>query len=1063
MSRSTVRPVLRISLLALSLSAGAVLAQQRTLPSEGVADRPVRTVALTNARVVTEPGRVLESATVLLRDGRIEAVGAGLRIPAGVASRDLGGATVFAGFIEPASSLGLPADHLRGGIKAASAPGQAPPHDQQGAEPGTPHWNRRAQPERSAARVLDYKPADAKTLRELGFTAVHSAPQAGVLAGQGALLSLIDAAPRRDAVLTAEVSQVFGFDFQFGSEYPGSLMGSIALIRQTLLDAQWYATAQAGPSQRGRSPTRLQHSQSLAALGPTLAGRQRVFMLMDDELDAGRFSAIAVEFKLDAVLVGSGHEYRLLPQLKAWNRPLVLPLNFPEAPAVEQPGIALQTALAELQHWEQAAANPARVAQAGLRFALSTRGLKEPGKQFWPALRRAVTAGLSEDAALRALTITPAELLNAGDRLGRVAPGQLANLVIADASLFRDEKAKLYEVWVEGERFELSALAAREPGTELSLRWHADNRAETWALTGTGDSRELALDQSRLKLKLLDGRWVALPEISPASWPARTARVEFLIGEGGTVEGFAETVDGRRYGFSGSTSATAAEQATDDAPTDPPRAIPAHRGYPAGEYARETTPPQAGDLLIRGATVWTNTEQGILEGADVRARGGRIVEVGKGLAAGRGSEVIEAQGQHLTAGIVDAHSHTAIARNVNEPSHAVTTEVRIGDVLDPTDISIYRQLAGGVTSANLLHGSANPMGGQNAVIKLRWGADAEGLVFEGAPSGVKFALGENVKQSNWGEAMTVRYPQTRMGVEQIMRDHFLAARAYASALSSGQPVRRDLRLEALVEILRGERLVHIHSYRQDEILMFVRLSQEFGFKVASFQHVLEGYKVAREMAEIGAGASTFADWWGFKMEVIDGIPHNGALMTRAGVISSFNSDSDEMARRLNMEAAKALRHGGLSDEEAWKLITLNPAIQLGIADRVGAIRPGLDADLVLWNAHPLSNYARAETTWVDGRRYFDRREDAQLQVQLLAERERLLGLAAADRRKSQSMSAEAKADEATPDGAKPVRTDPALLRLIQTDVRWLAHFGALRGLYHDGTDLNSCGINDHVH
>lgn len=1057
MSRSNVRPLARASILLLPFIAASAAAQQRTLPSEGVADRPARSLALTNARVVPEPGRVIENAVVLVRDGRIESVGAGLRVPAGAEVRDLGGATVFAGFVEPISTLGLPADHLRGGIKGGQ-PGQAPPHDQQAGQPGTPHWNRRAQPERSAARVLDYKPADAKPLRELGFAAAHSAPQAGILAGQGALISLIDTAPRRDAVLVPGVSQVFGFDFQFGSEYPGSLMGSIALIRQSLFDAQWYAGLQSPTAHRAMAQARLQHNQSLEALSTVLGGQQRVFMLMDDELDAGRFAAIASEFKLDAVLVGTGHEYRLLPQLKAWNRPLVLPLSFPEAPAVEQAGVALQTALADLQHWEQAPANAARVADAGLRFALSTRGLKEPAKQFWPAVRRAVAAGLSEEAALRALTTTPAELLKSGDRLGRIAPGQLANLVIADAGLFRDEKAKLYEVWVEGERFELAALRPRVPGNALSLRWHADGRSETWALSGTDESRELMLGESRLKLKQLDGRWVALPESSPAGWPARTARVEFALGEGGAVEGFAETVDGRRYGFSGTSTAAAAEQGSVDTPAEPPPAIPPHSGYPAGEYARTTLPPQAEELLVRGATVWTNGEQGVLERADVRVRRGRIVEVGQGLSAGRGAQVIEAEGRHLTSGIIDAHSHTSIARNVNEPSHAVTTEVRIGDVLDPTDINLYRQLAGGVTTANLLHGSANPMGGQNAVIKLRWGADAAGLVFDGAPTGVKFALGENVKQSNWGETMTVRYPQTRMGVQQIMRDHFIAARAYDAAIKRGEPVRRDLRLEALAEILRGERLVHIHSYRQDEILMFVRLSQEFGFKVASFQHVLEGYKVAREIAGIGAGASTFADWWGFKMEVIDGIPHNGALMTRAGVISSFNSDSDEMARRLNMEAAKALRHGRLSDEEAWKLVTLNPAIQLGISDRVGAVKPGLDADLVLWSAHPLSNYARAETTWIDGRRYFDRTEDAQLQAQILSERERLLALAATERRKTRSMTTEAKPDE-----TKPARTDPALLRLIQSDGRWLSHFGALRGLYHHGTDLNSCGINDHVH
>jgi imidazolonepropionase-like amidohydrolase len=1039
-----------VLVVAAAFAAMPVVAQQSTLPSEGVAERPLRHVALVNARVVTEPGRILDNATVLIQDGRIVAVGPRVRIPDGVERRDVAGATVFPGFVESISTLGLPKDHHRGGIKSGS-PGQQPPHDQQAELAGTPHWNRRAQPERQAARVLDYKPGDAKPLRELGFAAVHSAPQAGVLAGQGALLILVDSAPRRDALLSSDVSQVFGFDFMFGQEYPGSLMGSIALIRQSLLDARWYAAASADPAQRA------QLNQSLAALAPVMSGRQPVFMLMDDELDAGRFASIQREFELRAVLVGTGHEYRLLPQLRSYALPMVLPLNFPEAPAVERPGIALQTSLAELQHWEQAPANPARVEAAGLKFALSTRGMKEPAKQFWPAVRRAVAAGLSEQAALRALTTTPASLLGASEQLGRIAPGQLANLLVADENLFREDSAQLYEVWVEGERHQLKPLKERELGADLAVRWHADARSESWTLAGSGDSRELKIDDWSLKLKQQDGRWVGLPETAPSAWPTGAARVEFALAENNVVEGFVETADGRRHGFSAERSPSNGASVVDEAKpaADARAAIPAFAGYPAGEYARPTQPEAAGELLIRGATVWTNDSAGVLEGADVRVRSGRIAEIGRDLAPGRGAQVVEAAGRHLTAGIVDAHSHTAIARNVNEPSHAVTTEVRVGDVLDPTDINIYRQLAGGVTSANLLHGSANPMGGQNAVIKLRWGADAAGLVFAGAPTGIKFALGENVKQSGWGEGFTTRYPQTRMGVEQIIRDHFIAARTYQQALQKGEPVRRDLRLEALVDILRGERRVHIHSYRQDEILMFVRLSQEFGFKVASFQHVLEGYKVAREMAEIGAGASTFADWWGFKMEVADGIPHNGALLTRAGVITSFNSDSDEMARRLNMEAAKALRHGGLSDEEAWKLVTLNPAIQLGISDRVGAIKPGMDADLVLWSAHPLSNYARAETTWIDGRRYFDRAEDQQLQAQLLAERERLLGLAANDRRSSQAQKPGA-------DAPSPP-ADPALLRLIQGDRQWLSHFGALRGLYHDGADLNSCGINDHVH
>jgi imidazolonepropionase-like amidohydrolase len=354
------------------------------------------------------------------------------------------------------------------------------------------------------------------------------------------------------------------------------------------------------------------------------------------------------------------------------------------------------------------------------------------------------------------------------------------------------------------------------------------------------------------------------------------------------------------------------------------------------------------------------------------------------------------------------------------------------------------------------------MGGQNAVIKLRWGADADGLLFAGAPAGVKFALGENVKQSGWGDGFTTRYPQTRMGVEQLMREEFNAARDYAAQRSGkdGKGIRRDLRLEALAEILAGRRLIHIHSYRQDEILMFARLAKEYDLPVATFQHVLEGYKVADAIADLGAGGSTFADWWGYKMEVIDGIPQNGALMTRAGVLTSFNSDSNEMARRLNMEAAKAMRHGGLDEQEALKLVTLNPAIQLRIQDRVGSIEVGKDADLVLWSDHPLSNFARAEQTWIDGRRYFDREEDRVLQAQAGRERERLIQRALKDRSKSFEVAADAKDEGKEAAESKP---DPALVEALHSDRNWLIEHAAGRSLYHSGADLMSCGLQDHVH
>jgi imidazolonepropionase-like amidohydrolase len=351
--------------------------------------------------------------------------------------------------------------------------------------------------------------------------------------------------------------------------------------------------------------------------------------------------------------------------------------------------------------------------------------------------------------------------------------------------------------------------------------------------------------------------------------------------------------------------------------------------------------------------------------------------------------VIDATGKHLTPGILDEHSHIAIEGGVNEGTHAVTAEVRIGDVIDPDDINIYRQLAGGVTAAHLLHGSANPIGGQCQLIKLRWGAEPEELKFEGAPATIKFALGENVKQSNWGDRFTRRYPQTRLGVEEIMRDAFQAALEYEAewqrwrALPERErqrsiPPRRDLQLEALLEILRGKRLIHCHSYVQSEILMLMRLAEQFGFRVNVFTHVLEGYKVARELARHGAGASTFSDWWAYKFEVYDAIPYNPAIMHEQGVLVAINSDDAEMGRRLAQEAGKSVGYSGISEEEALKFVTLNPARMLRVDHRVGSIEVGKDADIVLWSGPPLSTRSVVEQTYVDGRCYFDRVRDEQL-------------------------------------------------------------------------------------
>ncbi|MGI8732514.1 MAG: amidohydrolase family protein [Pyrinomonadaceae bacterium] len=403
------------------------------------------------------------------------------------------------------------------------------------------------------------------------------------------------------------------------------------------------------------------------------------------------------------------------------------------------------------------------------------------------------------------------------------------------------------------------------------------------------------------------------------------------------------------------------------------------------------------ETLIRNATVLTIT-RGTLQDADLLVRKGKIAAIGKNLKAAAGARVIDATDKYVMPGIIDCHSHSMLD-TINEGTLSVTSMARTRDVLNSNDVDLYRALAGGVTTLNLLHGSANAIGGLNTVVKIKFGRPVEEFLFPGAMPGIKFALGENPKRSNSQPqpGQQRRYPLTRMGVEEVIREAFTRARdykkswdEYRSSVSRGSKnlvaPRRDIQLDPLVEVLEGKRFVHAHCYRADEILMLINLANDFGFKIKTFQHTLEGYKVAKEIAQHGAGASIFADNWAYKIEAYDAIPYNAAIMTRAGVNVSMNSDSDERVRRLNIEAAKAMRYGDLSEEQTLKLITWNPAFQLGIQDRVGSIEVGKDADLAIWNGHPLSVYARVETTLVDGEVFFDRQQDLAKRPEVLKER-----------------------------------------------------------------------------
>lgn len=1050
--------------LSLTLLGGAH-AQQSTTPQQGLAVHTPRHTSIVDARIVVRPGEVIERGSVELRDGLIVDVRPGRREAVGAVVVDAHGKTVYPAFIDVHGSYGFdaqakcraPAGNGGGGPRRGPFGGQGGPQSAPSA-PSAQHWNDRVCPERDVSGALALDAERAKTLRRLGFAASVAAPGSGVLRGQSALLSLREKPTPQQNLLTPRVAQSASFeaDFSFGGVYPGSKMGAIALIRQAFYDAIWQRDLASWQLKHGGE--RAEANVALDALQPVLAGRQAIVFDADDELDVVRAARIADEFDLSrAWVLGTGTEYRVLDQLPV-GVGLILPLNFPKAPSVDDAEAALELSLAELEQWRYAPYNPAKVAATGRPFAFTLAGLEKPEDGFWPALRKAVRFGLSEDQALTALTTAPAQFLGDSAHLGQIKAGQMANLLIADETLLRADDAQIYAVYVDGERDEIRALDAAEVSGSWALTWVGAKGPANWVIEGKPEALKIKVGEVEATAKLVDGRLLITAPARLFGGDAKGSEVLEAALAGERLDGRWLGTDGRVRSWSGTrTGAAPTPAAKDDKlaadagdaarDKEAPPAFPSQPRYPAGEFGRTGLPVQIDALLIRDATVWMTGAAEPAVDTDVLVERGRIAAVGVDLAAPRGAVEIDGRGLHLTPGLIDAHSHIAGSGNINEPSHAITSEVRIGDITDPTDINIYRELAGGTTTSHVLHGSANPIGGQSQLIKHRWGAGAQALKFEGATPTIKFALGENVKQSNWPGIAVPRYPQTRMGVEQLLNDAFVQARAYDSARKrkSGPPQRRDLRLEALAEILDGERLVHIHSYRQDEILMFARLSTRLGFKVAAFQHVLEGYKVADVLADIGAGASTFSDWWGFKMETFDAIPYNAAIMLRQGVVTSLNSDSNDLGRHLNTEAGKAGRYGKLSDTEALALVTINPARQLRVEARVGSIEVGKDADLVLWSNHPLSSYARPQKVWIDGREYFDQNADLAEQQRIASARAELIQAALA-----QAPKGGGPGGPGGP-GRKPRQLiDPTRYYVLDSNL------AAMRGVYHNGEAVHYC-------
>ncbi len=858
--------------------------------------------------------------------------------------------------------------------------------------------------------------------------------------------------------------------------YPSSLMGVIALLRQTYYDASWYKN---NPPGEGKN-------SSLAAWNQNQYQNLPQIFDADDKWNCLRANRIGNEFKIKYILKAGGNEYQRIKEMAATKATFILPLDFPQPMDVEDPNDARYVSLADMENWELAPSNPAAFEKTNITFCLTADGLKD-AKTFFTNIRKAIDAGLSESEALNALTKNPAMAIDEYAETGSIENGKLANFIITNGPVF-EEKTTILQNWIQGEKYAVkenewdnvsakynlvisglnggsqqytldvkSMKAASVIGSDtLATKFSYDGKlvqiafspvlpkkkvkAENKETVIIKDSRAVKPDSAAITKARIDSI-VKPPETGDDQKP-ENQRLEKPISSKGRdlpaidigpsirLSGVSndEVWQGNGVDTSGNMlywAATLIKEnlaKKDTAKKKEPSPV-GKITYPFGAYGWETMPVQQ-DILIKNATVWTSEKEGVLQNTDVLVKNGKIAAIGKDIKSSA-AIIIDGTGKHLSPGIIDEHSHIATV-SINEGGQSVTSEVRIGDNLNPDDINIYRQLSGGVTTSHILHGSANTIGGQTQLIKLRWGVNDTALKFAGADPFIKFALGENVK--NTRSINNTRFPNTRMGVEEVMTDAFTRARDYEKARelydnrpksSSLLPVRRDLELDALVEIMNKKRFITCHSYVASEIISAMRVAEKFGFRFNTFTHILEGYKVADKMKLHGANASTFSDWWNYKTEVIEAIPQNASIMHKEGLNVAINSDDAEQARRLNQEAAKSIKYG-LTEEEALDMVTINPATMLHIQDRTGSIKVGKDADLVLWNNDPLSIYAVPQKTIVDGIIYFDIDRDAMMRKQMQTERNRLI----------QKLSGEKKGGAAM---APPTPTEQILLRCEDDD------------------------------
>ena len=958
---------------------------QETFPRNDVLDKRENAYALRNATIVVDPETTLTDATLLIRSGKIEKVGQNVSVPAGYTEIDLSGKFIYPGFIDIYTSYGLP--------KMEQSQGRSPfgrgAEQIQSKTKGAYNANQAIKSEYNAAEEFSVDTKSAETWRKQGFGAVLTFRADGISRGSSAFVTLGEETDNKELLKEKAAAQ---YSFNRGTSrqnYPVSIMGFIALLRQTYMDAEWYGSQNPRPFKDQSLESWLQ-----------LQSLPQIFEA-NSWLNTLRADKVGDEFGKQYIIKGGGDEYQRIKEIKATRSTMIIPVNYPDAYDVEDPFDAENVSLKDMKHWEMAPANLAALESSGIRFAVTTHGLKNK-KDFIPNLRKAIKYGLSEKSALAALTTNPAGMVNMSNHVGSLRNGMIANFLITSENIFA-EKAIIHENWIRGRRFRLKDLDTKDQSGAYELA--VGDTKYNLSITGKPGSHKAEIkinDSTDVKVDIkLSGELITMsfePEkekgrIRLSGWDTDTpdGKTKGFAGEG-------QLADGAWVSWTATYISEAEQKEEKEEKEEEEEDKKPEIGeviYPFVAHGTSVLPKQE-TILIKNATVWTNENEGVLENTDVLLQNGKIAQIGKNLSSAN-ARIIDGTGKHLTPGIIDEHSHIA-ASSINDVA-TNSSMVRIKDVVNSEDINIYRALAGGVVAVQILHGSANPVGGQSAIIKLRWGSAPEELKIKGADEFIKFALGENVKRSRNNNS--IRYPQTRMGVEQVYVDAFTNALEYKKAwddynrLSTKAKAgvikpRRDLVHETMLEIVEGKRFVTCHSYVQSEINMLIHVAERFNFHINTFTHILEGYKVADKMKAHGAGGSTFSDWWNYKWEVRYAIPYNAAIMHNEGVVTVINSDSRETGRRLNQEAAKSIKYGGMSEEDALKMVTLNPAKLLHLDDQMGSIKTGKSADVVLWSDNPLSIYAKAEKTIIDGIVYFDLEKDAGINEEITKERARLI-------------------------------------------------------------------------